>query len=316
MKTINFSKIVCAGLGKFFSIIGLTGVILLGLSGCSTEFDAPATEKDQPVTKDYNYLFKVIVPEEIMRSMTDGEHQQMIAKIEKMGGILNKQIDSRYRNVEDMTMTPASVGAVIFVSEDLRDTAEELISDGATVLFSYDEFMADNGLSSEIKDEIQNSERSVSVPERVFIYNGQNNPRDNEAWKSGQVQSRGVGDEGPNTDVNAVASDTNSVANNPEVMAVFLENFVDNVASNPVVSMTVQDLPQTDNVSRSVEDQGTTVVFLKADSSEMTVELENVTASDVRAMQRSVQDENERIWFNRNMKNIWFNIGIVVEVDE
>ena len=46
MKTINFSKIVCAGLRKSFSIIGLTGIILLGVSGCSTEFDEPATRQN------------------------------------------------------------------------------------------------------------------------------------------------------------------------------------------------------------------------------------------------------------------------------
>ena len=222
--------------------------------------------KDQPVTKDYNYLFKVIVPEEIMRSMTDGEHQQMITKIEKMGGILNKQIGSRYRNVEDMTMTPASVGAVIFVSEELRDTAEELIADGATIRFSYDELLTDNSDPVEIKDGIQNGKRSVGVPGRVFIYDGQNNPRDNEAWKSGEVPSRGVENENLKTDVNALASNTERAAKDPRVMESFFENLVDQVASNPAVN---------------VEEQGIAAISLKTSSSEMVVEFQDVTILDL-----------------------------------
>ena len=68
--------------------------------------------------------------------------------------------------------------------------------------------------------------------------------------------------------------------------------------------MTVQHSPQTDNVSRSVEEQGTTTISLKTGSSEMTVELENVLASDLRAMQRSIQNENERGWLKKLRKKI------------
>ena len=68
--------------------------------------------------------------------------------------------------------------------------------------------------------------------------------------------------------------------------------------------MEVLDSSQTDGVSRGVEDQGTTAVFLKTGSSEMIVELENVTASDLRAMQRSIQNENERGWLKKKLKRL------------
>lgn len=87
-------------------------------------------------------------------------------------------------------------------------------------------------------------------------------------------------------------------------MGKFFENLVDQVASNPAVSMDVRDSSQTNGVSRGVEGQGTATVSLKTDSSEMIVELENVTASDLRGMQRSTQNGYERGWFSKKIKSV------------
>ncbi len=311
MKTINLRKIVRAALRESFTlgILGVTSVVLLGMSACSTGFDEPVTKKATPVTKDYNYLFKVIVPEEIMRSMTDEEHERMVAKIEKMGSILDEQIDRKYRNVEDVTLIPASVGAAAFVSKELRDTAEALIADGATILFSYYELLTDNSYQAEVKDGTQNGERSVGASGRVFVYDGQSNPRDNEAWKSGEVPSRGVEDESSNTDVNALRSNEARAEKNTEVMESFLENLVEQVASNPSVSMDIQDSLQTDGKSRSVEEQGATgatTISLDTAGSEMIVELEDVPASELRSMQRSIQNGDQRSWLSKGIKNVFF----------
>lgn len=281
----------------------LTSVALLGVSACNTRFDEPVTKKDAPVTKDYDYLFKVIVPEEVMRSMTDDQHEQMVAKIEKMGAILDQSVDKTKRNVEeDVTMTPAFVNAAVFVSEELRNTAYELTTDGATISFSYEELLTDNSSPEEIKDGTQDGERSVGTPGRVFVFDGQSNPRDNAAWKIEEaisVPSRGVGDESSNTDVNAVATTNVRAAKNPEVMESFFENLVDQVASNPAVSMEVKDSSQPDGASRGVEEQERATVSLKTGGSEMSVELEGVTATDLMTVQRSMQNGNERSWFSK-----------------
>jgi len=74
--------------GRFLKMAGkqvvvwLTSISLLGLPACGTNFDEPKTVQKE---KDYNYYFKVIVPEEIEISMTAGKNDRIVANIEAIG---------------------------------------------------------------------------------------------------------------------------------------------------------------------------------------------------------------------------------------
>ncbi len=288
-------------------VVGLTSISLIGLPACGTSFDAPKPVQKQ---KDYNYYFKVIVPEEIERSMTAEKNDEILNKIGIMKNILDNHVDRKYRNVEDSTMNPAAVASVAFVSQELRDTVDNLAADNVMVMFPYKEFLADHSEMGDIGKESDGSGRYVSRTElaKVFVYDGQDGPGEIATWKSEEIHLQAIasdlrGVEGGVSDV--LGEDIAPIpVKDPVAVGKFYENLVDQIASNPAVSMDVLDSSQTDGVSRSVEEQGITTISLKTDSSEMIVELENVTESDLREMQRSIQNENERGWFKKLRKQI------------
>jgi hypothetical protein len=245
-------------------VVGLTSISLIGLPACGTSFDAPKPVQKQ---KDYNYYFKVIVPEEMMRSMTNSEHEQMVTKIEKMGGILDKSIDKTRRNLEsDVITVPASVAAAVFVSSELRATVDELSEDGVEIMFPFHELLLDHADHLEGRNVTGESK----VMAKIFVYDRESSPRDSNAWDTEEFFIQTV-----TTEKLSVADKETlqemTFAKNPEVANDFFESLVENVAADP--SVTLDRGEQSSMEKSDATTDVATSVILSTSSSEMTVEL-------------------------------------------
>ena len=134
-------------------------------------------------------------------------------------------------------------------------------------------------------------------------------------WKSERVPLHTIVNEHRNAeDVTVAGSNPITVVSvdSSGVAEKFFQNYIEQVASNPAVSVDAQDSAvvssQTEGVNRSFQDQSGTTLVLKTNGSEMIVELEGITVSDVKTSieKASLQNGNEigRGWFKKLKKAI------------
>ena len=283
--------------GRFLKMAGkqvvvwLTSISLLGLPACGTNFDEPKTVQKE---KDYNYYFKVIVPEEIERSMTAGKNDRIVANIEAIGRIVDKQSDSMYRNIEDITMNSASVAATVFVSKELRDTVDDLSDDGVGIMFSFNELLFDHSDHVEGRNVIGGPQGKA----RIFVYDGESSPRDSNAWNTAAFFVQAVTTERRSaTDKETLEQMTFS--KNRAIIDDFHVNLVEQISANPSVTL------------ESGEQPG--FVVLSTGSSQMTVELGGGIA-ELMAMRTSSGDMTSGL--SKNLQGKIKSITADVESDE
>ena len=286
-------------------VVGLTSISLIGLPACGTNLDVPKVVQKE---KDYNYYFKVIVPEETERSMTSEKNDRIVAKIETMGRILSKQNDSMHRNIEDVTMHPASVASTVFVSQELRDTVDELSGDGVAIMFPFTELLLDHSDRVEGRNVAGVGDQGKA---RIFVYDGESSPRDDNAWEIQEFlipiatsEKQSVVGEG--------ALQQMTFTKNRAVVDDFSENLVRQVVANPSVIVERGEQPG--------------FAVLKTSGSEMTVGLDGSVddlTKDIRGKIKSISadvqsDEDESGGLQKSRKRRpWYQyvaiaVGVVV----
>jgi len=98
------------------------------------------------VAGDYNYFFKVIVPEE--KKLTKSEETMLNSSIQKLTDIFNQRVTksrNSFKNSENSLEMPAFTAAAIFADyEKIGEVVKELNEQDSAVLFSHDDLFINN----------------------------------------------------------------------------------------------------------------------------------------------------------------------------
>ena len=109
------------------------------------------------VAGDYNYFFKVIVPEE--KVLNRSEEELITKNINKMKEIFDKNLKlEKVKDLNNNISTPAYTAALVLISKDIKQIGGDLYQQGAKVLFSYENLLIDN---SNQKDLLVNKSNGI-----------------------------------------------------------------------------------------------------------------------------------------------------------
>lgn len=266
---------------RFVSLLTICIFLALFLS-CCLDY---SPQQSGSSMKNYNYYFKVYVPERYVRTMNEEKIAEINNKIFQLGQFFEKQCGRRFRSSEDPIIKTAIVAATVFISEEVRNKTIELANEGAFVMFSYKEMLIDNS-------ELDIEQKMVSSEEfKLFVYDGSNDPFDKRAWKEEKINHtipsslRHESDVYNSSEISS-APNIHFNAKNAELVQNFFNSMVDLISADSRVDI--------DNITEDIS-------ILKTKSSEMIVEFEDISA-----------EENNRGW-KKKIKKVTSKVITTIE---